>query len=88
MYCILSLGRPDENGSVGVGVDVGESACGGVGVGFGVGVGVDRSGDKAVGVNDTYNDGMLLALHVSRFHHHTSTNKISLLISQKKTPNL
>ena len=38
--------------------------------------------------HDTYNDGMLVALHVSRYHHYTSTNNISLLTHQNKKSNL
>ena len=63
MYCILFVGRTDENGSVGVDVcvDVGDSACGGVGVGVGVGgdieVGVDIGVGVVVGDGDGDKDG-------------------------------
>jgi len=52
MYCILFVGRTDENGSVGVDVcvDVGDSACGGVGVGVGVDGDIEVGVDIGVGV--------------------------------------
>ena len=58
MYCILFVGRTDENGSVGVDVcvDVGDSACGGVGVGVGVDGDIEVGVDIGVGVGVVVGD--------------------------------